>query len=59
MSGVGLGMQHKANKAEQTGRQATADLMTNRDARDREYYDSRAEEEERKRRGWLSRIFGR
>lgn len=58
MAGYGYGMQGKANKAERKGREAMADLQTNRDARDREYYDKRTAEEERKRREWLSSILG-
>jgi len=56
MAGIGYGMQGRANREERMGREANADLITNRDARDRVYYDQRAAEEERRRREWLSQI---
>ena len=59
MSGAGYGMAAATNRQSESGRRATADLITNRDARDRQYEDSRAETEERKRREWLSHLLGR
>jgi hypothetical protein len=59
MSGVGAYMYGKANQGEAKGRGALADLQTNRDARDRDIAMREAQEEERKRREWLARIFGR
>ena len=59
MAGAGYGMQGKANRQEAQGREAMADLQTNRDARDREYSDRQTEAEERRRREWLETILGR
>lgn len=59
MTGAGYGLQGKANRAEKEGRRALADMQTRRDSLDREYYDKRSAEEERKRREWLETILRR
>ncbi len=58
-AGVGYGMQRKANKAEALGRKANADMVTRRDAQDREYADRRTDAENKRRDEWLARILGK
>ncbi len=59
MSGAGYGLAASSSRDSRLGREATADMITNRDARDRQYQDSRAAEEERRRLTMLSHILGR
>ena len=59
MSGAGYGLAASSSRDSRLGREATADMITNRDARDRQYENSRSAEEERRRQQWLSKILGR
>lgn len=57
--GMGGYLQGKANKQESTARKANADMITRRDARDRQYDDNKTREEEERRNAFLTRILGR
>ncbi|PLW69451.1 hypothetical protein [Pseudohalioglobus lutimaris] len=57
-AGIGISMANRANKQESLGRKANADMLTRRDALDREDRQSEARREEERRREWLSAILG-